>query len=135
MVWVRSTPCCDCSDRGGRSTRILVWITITIFAAALVGGATLGMMRLARKPLPPVVIHGHGGMAAIGVALLIVVAFTHPMTPALGISLVFMVVAAMVGLIMAAVASKTGRLRVGVMLTHAVMAICGFVALLAYKVG
>lgn len=106
--------------------------SIVFFAIAAVGGVVLATMRLKNQPLPPCLAMTHGGLAAIGLILLIIaMAFCAKCSALLTTALVLFICAAIGGGYMAAAFSMRKKtLPIPLMLAHGSLAVVAFILLL-----
>jgi len=107
----------------------MLYLAIALFALAAVFGLTILVKWLTKKDAPRGVVYAHGGVAATGLVLLVILALQHPdHFPKL--SLILFVIAALGGFYMffQDVMKKTPPLAIA--FVHALLAISGFVSLL-----
>lgn len=106
--------------------------SIILFALAAVSGALAGALRVRRGQNPgwPVALL-HGALAAIGLVLLWVHAIQHDFPTLATISAVLFVVAALGGFALVILHLKRRLLPLAILGVHALVAVAGFVLLLA----
>ena len=106
--------------------------SILFFAIAAACGVVLATMRIKNQPMPPCLAMTHGGLAAIGVILLIIgMAVCVKCNAVLTTALVLFIFAAIGGITMAAAFSMRKKtLPIPLMLGHGALAVVAFVLLL-----
>ncbi len=111
----------------------MIYLAIVLFALAAAFGLSIFIKWLTRKDASRAVIFTHGGVAAAGLVLLIVYALQHPGAfPK--VSLILFVIAALGGFyLFFRDMGKKGR-PLPVAVVHALLAVAGFIALLAYVI-
>jgi len=107
-------------------------ISILLFAVAAVAGLTMAVMHF-KKPLPPrpvlAVLHGIFAASGLVVLLLAVVKAGVQGTPAIALGL--LVAAALGGFVLLSSHLRGRALPSGLVVGHALLAVAGFVTLLA----
>jgi hypothetical protein len=109
----------------------IIYTSIALFALSAVLGLSILIKWLTHKTASRAVIFSHGIVAAGALVLVIAFAFQHPENfPK--ISLLLFIVAAIVGFYMFFRDLQKKMSPIAVALAHALMAVCGFVALLVF---
>ena len=109
-----------------------LWLIVLIFAIAAVIGLTMAIAAFQGKfpPVPSAVLHGV--LAAVALVLLIIAVVVHAATGSAVWALGFFVVAALGGFTLAfAFHARRRSLPKGLVAGHAVLAVIGFLLLLA----
>lgn len=109
-----------------------LWLIVLIFAIAAVIGLTMAIAAFQGKfpPVPSAVLHGV--LAAVALVLLIIAVVVHAATGSAVWALGFFVVAALGGFTLAfAFHARRKSLPKGLVAGHAVLAVIGFLLLLA----
>lgn len=109
----------------------LLYVTIIIFALAAVFGLTMLIKWLKKEEVSRTIVYGHGILAALALALLIVFTLQNVGNDPT-VSLVIFIAAALGGFYMFVRELQTKVRPIGVAFAHAVLAVVGFVALLFY---
>jgi hypothetical protein len=107
-------------------------LSILLFAVAAVAGLTMAVMhfRKASPPLPVLAVL-HGGFAASGLVVLLLALIKVGLHGAPGIALAVLVVAALGGFGLLSFHLRGRALPSGLVVGHALLAVAGFVTLLA----
>jgi len=109
----------------------MIYTAITLLAIAAVLGLIILLKWISQKDAPKAVVYSHGIVAATALTILVVYAFMHPdKFPVISIGL--LVVSALVGFYMFFNDLKKKMSPLAVALTHALIAVSGFVALLFF---
>lgn len=110
----------------------MVRVALVLLAIGALGGIVMAIIRLSRNSNPPTWLAMlHGLLAAAGVTLLLYAAFAVGLPTVADIGLVFLLVAALGGLVLnLRYHWQQQLLSPGLMVTHAVLAVIGFVLVL-----
>jgi len=111
---------------------LMLKISTALFAISAVGGLVMAYIRLARSINPPAWLAMlHGLLAASGLTLLAYASFVFTVPAFANYALVLFVVAALGGLVLNLRYQWLNQpLPVGLMIGHALLAVCGFVLML-----
>jgi len=109
-----------------------MWITILVFAIAAVAGLTMALT-VFKGQFPPVATAViHGVFAAAGLVLLLIAVLTHGVAGAADWALGFLLLAALGGFSLAlGFHARKRNLPSGLVVGHAILAVIGFLLLLA----
>jgi hypothetical protein len=112
-----------------------MWIPVLIFAVAALVGLTMAVAALKGRfpPVSSAVIHGL--LAATGLVVLLIAVFMHGVTGAPKWALGFFMLAALGGFVLLGFHARKKNLPPGVVAGHAVIAVIGFLLLLAGALG
>lgn len=111
----------------------MIYLSIVLFALAAVIGLTILVKWLQSKDAPKVAVYSHGGVAAIGLVLLILYAIQNPGNfPQ--ISLVLLVISALGGFALFFAEMFADKRIIPLGLVHALLAVGGFLTLLFFVI-
>jgi len=111
---------------------IMFRLSIVLFAIAALAGLTMAVMHF-RKSTPPLAVLAvlHGGFAASGLIVLLLALLKVGMHGAPGLALGFLAAAALGGFALLSFHVRGRALPSGLLVGHALLAVAGFVTLLA----
>jgi hypothetical protein len=105
-------------------------IALVLFAVAAVGGLMLAFMRVTNKPLPLSLALVHGALAAAGLVLLAVGAFSVKGTGQTRLALALFVLAALGGFTLFSFHMRKRQLPMPIVVIHGLVAVAAFLILL-----